>query len=323
MLVPGLRLEERPERSADISLRINGQAPWAREAENLPASVVHESQGCAQTQDPAFSLTSLGEGRFFRLAYSDGTRFLLDTAVTSIWGKRGDSHTIEDLALYLLGPVMGYALRRRGIMALHASTVRLFDHAVALCGDSGFGKSTTAAALALRRVPVLAEDISPVVEVEESLHVEPGYPRVCLWPEAVKALLGAPDALPRLTPTWEKCYLPLDGLSAQFESARRPLGAVYVFAARVEDAHAPRIEELGKREALLELIQNTYMNWLLDREQRAAELDALAKLVENVPVRRIVPHADPARLGDLCDVIIRDAERLLGSQPVAATASGR
>jgi len=29
------------------------------------------------------------------------------------------------------------------------------------------------------------------------------------------------------------------------------------------------------REALLSLVQNTYMNWLLNRKQRAAEFDAL------------------------------------------------
>jgi hypothetical protein len=57
----------------------------------------------------------------------------------------------------------------------------------------------------------------------------------------------------------------------------------------------------------MELVQNTYMNWLLDRHQRAAEFDALSKLVTQVPVRRIVPHADPGRIGELCDLIQADA----------------
>src|SRR6185437_9393951 len=61
------------------------------------------------------------------------------------------------------------------------------------------------------------------------------------------------------------------------------------------------------REALLELVQNTYMNWLLDRDQRAAEFEVLCKIVQQVPVRRIIPHADPARLGALCDLILQNA----------------
>ena len=41
--------------------------------------------------------------------------------------------------------------------------------------------------------------------------------------------------------------------------------------------------------------------------QRAAEFDVLSKIVNQVPVRCIVPHADPARLSALCDLIIEDA----------------
>jgi hypothetical protein len=126
----------------------------------------------------------------------------------------------------------------------------------------------------------------------------------------VRDLLGQPDALPRLTPSWEKCFLPLDGNNEKFEAQRKPLGAVYLLAPRTAEANAPRIEEVGPREALLDLVQNTYMNWLLDRNQRAAEFDALSKLVTQVPVRRIVPHADPGRIGELCDLILADAKFL-------------
>jgi hypothetical protein len=179
-----------------------------------------------------------------------------------------------------------------------------------MCGESQTGKSTTAAALALRGIPVLCEDITPLIEQDGRFHVEPGYPRVCLWPDAVEELFGARDALPRLTPSWEKFFLPLDGGNAKFEEQRRVVSAVYLFAPRVAEADAPRIETISAREALVDLVQNTYMNWLLDRSQRAAEFSALSKLVTQVAVRRIVPHADPGRIGELCDLILADAGRL-------------
>ena len=69
---------------------------------------------------------------------------------------------------------------------------------------------------------------------------------------------------------------------------------------------------------LLQLVQNTYMNWLLDRTQRAAELDTLSRIVARVPVRRIVPHCDPARVGALSDLIVLDAERLFATRESAA-----
>jgi hypothetical protein len=65
------------------------------------------------------------------------------------------------------------------------------------------------------------------------------------------------------------------------------------------------------RDALLELVQNTYMNWLLDRERRAEEFDELWKVVQQVPVRRIVAHTDGAAIGKLCEIIMADATQIL------------
>jgi hypothetical protein len=158
---------------------------------------------------------------------------------------------------------------------------------------------------------VLTEDITPIKELGHTFVVEPGYPRICLWPDSVRQLLGSSDGLPLLTPNWEKRYLPLDGVRASFEPERKPLGAIYLLSPRVDDSDAPRIEEMAPRDALLALVQNTYMNYLLDRDQRAAEFDILAKIVDRLPVRRIVPHADPARLSALCDLIIEDATAIV------------
>jgi hypothetical protein len=115
----------------------------------------------------------------------------------------------------------------------------------------------------------------------------------------------------------------LDGAIAPPERQKRPLGAVYILAPRETAADAPRIEEVSNREVLLELVQNTYMNWLLDRRQRAAEFELLAHLVSCVPVRRIVSHHDPARIGALCDLISADARCLLANQMSAAHSAGR
>jgi hypothetical protein len=66
-------------------------------------------------------------------------------------------------------------------------------------------------------------------------------------------------------------------------------------------------------------VQNTYMNWLLDREQRAAEFEVLAQVVAHVPVCRVIPSSDPNRIGDLCDLILADAATRLLSPSIAAS----
>ncbi len=80
---------------------------------------------------------------------------------------------------------------------------------------------------------------------------------------------------------------------------------------------------MSSPEALLSLVQNTYMNWLLDRKQRAAEFDALGKLVMQVPTQRIVPHLDPGCIGALCELIVAYAERVSAIHDPAAGISAR
>jgi hypothetical protein len=100
---------------------------------------------------------------------------------------------------------------------------------------------------------------------------------------------------------------------AKFESNSRPLGAIYLLAPRTASANAPRIEDVSAREALLELVQNTYMNGVLDRNRRAAEFDVISRVVMQVPVRRIVPHVDLTTIGVLCDLIVADTDRLFAT----------
>jgi len=308
--VSALRQERIGLERYDIVISLGPETDWVREARRLPSHLEHPRPGAVEGDDSPFALTSYGTGEFFELAYGNEALFFVDAAAERVWGTCLPPLTNEDVATYLLGPVMGFVLRRRSVMALHASAVAVEGRAVVLCGESQAGKSTTAAALALRGIPVLCEDITPLIEEAGRFQVEPGYPRVCLWPDAVEKLFGARDALPRLTPSWEKFFLPLDGRNAKFDERRRVVRAVYFLAPRVAEADAPRIEEVGAREALLNLIQNTYMNWLLDRNQRAAEFDAVSRLVTQVPMRRIVPHADPGRIGELCDLILADARCL-------------
>ncbi len=316
--IPGLL--EIPHNDPDVTLVLGSTPDWLLRANALPAVELLTRPSEDEVGEPAFVLSALGDAEFFRLQYSDGTSFILDRSGTRLWGTYSRPMVFDDLVTYLLGPVLGFVLRRRGVLALHASSFAVDGHAVVLSGASEAGKSTTAAALALRGEMILCEDICPVAEERGGNFVEPGYPRVCLWPDSVEMLPGAPEAYPRLTPNWEKRYLPLDGARSGFAAKRLPLGAIYLFGPRVADVDAPRIEPLTPRMALLDLVQNTYMNFVLDREQRAAEFDALSRMVLRVPARRIVPHEDPSRLGELCDLLRKDAGRLLALEPAASAA---
>ena len=162
--------------------------------------------------DPTFVLTERGNGEFYELSYADGATFVVTEPGDRVWGTVPPPFTHEDLAAYFLGPILGFILRHRRVTCLHASGVELHGRGVLFSGDAGYGKSTTAAALALRGIPVLADDIMPLELTNEEIWVAPGYPRIWLWPESVEKLVGRADGLPQLTPSWEKCFLALDGV---------------------------------------------------------------------------------------------------------------
>lgn len=316
--IPGLSEATTVATPGAVSLSIKAKPEWLSETPRLPSEVIHPLPATSECADPAFVVLSFGGGRFFQLRYSDGAEFFVDGGADRVWGNCPFPLTIEDLSTYLLGPVLGFVLRRRGVTPLHGSSVSIDNAAVIIAGPAGAGKSTTAAALALRGAPVLCEDIAALEEVEGQFYVQSGYPRVCLWPDTVEKLMGSKDALPDLTPTWDKKYLGLDGARAKFESHKMPLGAIYLLSERISEEVAPRLEEISGREALLELVSNTYMNLFLTREQRAAEFELLSRLVNCVPCKRLIPHGDATRIGRLCDLIESDARKAVEEPPPIA-----
>jgi hypothetical protein len=231
---------------------------------------------------------------------------VVDRLGTSVWATWPDKATIDDTATYLLGPVMGFVLLLRGMHSLHASTVAVGGKAIALVGPAGAGKSTTAAAFTRLGCRVLSEDVAALAPRDGDFYVQPAYPCIRLWPESVDALFGAPDALPLLTPNWDKRYLDLDNGSHQFQQDPLPLAAVYVFGERSGDRAAPRVEAILPNTAMIELTGNAYVPYLKDKAARAQEFELLRQIVASVPVRRVIPHADPRHIDRLCEVILDD-----------------
>lgn len=256
--------------------------------------------------EPLLRIWKLDEEGYFRFRYGDGTEFFLTASGDKIWATWPDSLSLEDTATYLLGPIFGFLLRLRGVTCLHASAVAVDGRAIALVGVAGAGKSTTAAAFSQQGYPVLSEDVVALRDQGDSFLVQPGYPLIRLWPESVRALYGAEDALPPLTPNWNKRYLDLTQNGGEFQRQPLPLAAVYVLDERSDAAAAPFVESIPSQTGLITLVANTYANYLLDREMRAREFELLGRLVNNLPLRKLTPHSDPARAPELCRFILDD-----------------
>ena len=258
-------------------------------------------------------------GDYFGFFYSDGVRFAVERRGHEVWGDWPENYTLEDACTYLLGPVIGFVLRLRQMTCLHASAVAVGEHAIALVGFPGAGKSTTAAAFARCGFSVIADDVVALAEDGENFLVQPGYRRVNLWPDSARVLFGSDEALPRITPTWDKRYVALGDNGLGFASKPLPLGAIYLLGAREAALAAPVVEGVAGGDALVELVANTYVNYLLDRSMRSREFDLLSRVVAGIPIRCVRPPADPSAVFDLCEAIATDARRVMVPIPSNAT----
>jgi hypothetical protein len=243
-----------------------------------------------------------GEG-WLRLRYADATEFTLDAGATRIGVTWRAPLTLEDACTYLFGPVLGLALRLRGAACVHASAVAVEGGALLVCGPTGAGKSTTAAAFASRGRKILSDDVAALDGGGGRVTVRAAYPHLRLWPDSVRALYGGGAELPPLTPNWDKRYLDLAEGDAAFHAGSLPLAAIALLEAREDGAGAPRLEPLRPADAVLALVAHTYLGWLPDLAAQARDLALYARVAREVPVFRAVAHADPARLGGLCDLL--------------------
>ena len=311
--IPGLQaLTHQPSVDVDICL----QPMQAQLDEILGAAqqTWYTSPYLDVNGQPDLAVTILQGGGWFHLRYSEGADFYVEAAGKRVIGTWIPTLTLDDAVTYLLGPVMGFVLRQRGATSLHASAVTMDGRALAFVGDPGAGKSTTAARFALAGYPILSDDVVALIDRGDSFLVQPGYPRLRLWPDSVRALYGSAEALPRIIPTWDKRHLDLtqDGYQYQFEPV--PLAAIYLLEDRVTGDVPAQIEPVAQHAALMALVKNTSVNYLLDKRLRAREFDALGRLVTHVHVRRLALNTNVSDPWSLSNLIRTDMTHLVTKQ---------
>jgi hypothetical protein len=313
--IPGLE-PSLADSAPDLVVHLLGDRPLP---DRGPITVHHFSSDALNAQgDPLLIVRCSDDRQQYSFAYDDGTRFLLCDRASEVFAQWPAPLTAEDATTYLMGPVLAFVLRLKGRVCLHASSVAVGEDAVAFVGPSGAGKSTLAAALVSRGLRVVSEDVLPMRLENGQVWVDPGGPLIRLWQSSVHSLFGTPDAMPLLTPNWDKRFQPLSTQSGNFMPRSCPLRAIYVLAPRQPGQTKPVISTLAPRDALMTLVLNTYANKMLRPEMRAQEFMLLGQLVEKIRVQELQFGDDFQYLPDVCAEILRDVARLEGNPaPIA------
>lgn len=129
------------------------------------------------------------------------------------------------IRVYLLASVLAALFCQRGLLLLHASVVRVRDRTVALCGPTGAGKSTLAAALVTRGGEFVCDDLGRFDVSNGRAVVYPSTPRLKLCADSLAPLAWPTDGLARIHASAVKFHV---RQTHRDGSSPVPLDAIYV-----------------------------------------------------------------------------------------------
>lgn len=206
--------------------------------------------------------------------------------------------------LFLLGAALGVLLHQRGLLVLHASAVAVGGGAVAFVGESGYGKSTTAAALHARGHDLITDDL---LALDGGGMALPAFPRLKLSQDAF-----ALDSQLHSAPLHPEDIRLDCRLTSGYARHPARLSRIYVLA----EGSRVLAEPLSPRDAFVELLGNSYAPRVLGAGASSPKhFQQCAQLAATVPVLRL---ARPLKLGALPELV-----KLIENQERAAEAVAR
>ncbi len=238
----------------------------------------------------AYLMTLPGVGRALA---AGGTRITIDPE------DGADAVAVRAL---LMGPAQAVLWYQRGLLPLHASSIAVDGAAVAIAGASATGKSTLAALLAQRGLPLLSDDITVVDTARrEAPLVLPGYAGLRLWRDSLDRLgIAAPD-LPRALPGVQKFVL---GRGDALAAEALPLSCVIILArqqnGKLEARHPSGMHAVN---ALHDTIHVRRVAAALGRDRDIFE--ALTGMcAAGIAVKRLIVPSDLAQIEAIADRVL-------------------
>lgn len=244
------------------------------------------------------------------LNWPDLFEFRISSGGTRITGLPKAGVSLESFRTHLLGPVLSFALVRQGIEPLHATVVVKDDNAFALLGDSGYGKSSLAAAFLSAGYRLLTDDLLILQEKRDGIIAFPGVPRIKLFPEVADRFLGGTARAKRMHPEFEKLVIPLG--AEKICQLPMPLRAIYALAGPAKSSNIERItiRRLAGKRAYVAVLRNTFNTKLTDSARLRRQFEMTARLVSKVPVKTLSYPRGLDLLPTVCEAVISDINRM-------------
>ena len=199
---------------------------------------------------------------------------------------------------YVVGTVMAILLYQRQFLVLHGSVINIDGEAVIFLGNSGDGKSSTAAALHAAGYKLVNDDVAPITLGDRPAFLQPGFPQIKMSLETANALGYDFESLPLIHPQESK-----RGYRPQHNFSRSPLGIkrIYVLDYGAEFASTPIASSL----ATMELSRHSRPTTLYHRGD-ALHFFQCADLVKEQTIYRLQRPKNLKLLPKIADFISQD-----------------
>jgi hypothetical protein len=201
----------------------------------------------------------------------------------------------------LAGRFMGYLLRQRGHLVLHASAVAVEGKAVLFMGESGAGKSTTAASFHFRGHPVLADDVAALSLTESGVELHPAWP-------GLRLLDDSREAIGAQTPVGFEANKHLYSFLGAVPPGPVPVKRIY-FLEYGASGEQPSVHASMPSRLPAVALLNTHSllrAWRADSELRQVNLDRAAAFAAATAVHRLVRPRSLKALPRIVDFVESD-----------------
>jgi hypothetical protein len=205
----------------------------------------------------------------------------------------------------ILGHVLSFALVRLGDEPLHTTALETPHGAVALIGDTGYGKSTLAASMIASGDRLITDDLLVLRLEGINLVAYPGLPRLKLDPSVTRDLLGDRPSEP-LAPRATKRIVPLVG--DEYVHSPVNLDRIYLLqppSSRVGRTE-PSFEDVRPTEAHIAVSAATFNAALTDERRLERQFRFATTVCGVVPVRDLHIPDGLDGLGGAREAILAD-----------------
>ncbi len=190
----------------------------------------------------------------------------------------GDSDSY--VSVYLMGSCMGAILVQRGFMLLHGSCVTDGRRSILITGDSGAGKSTTAAEFLKNGWKLLTDDVTCVFDRDGVAMVQSSYPSQKLWQDALDRYEKGGDDIHSLYFNEDREKFGVNVADSFFDGVC-PLSMIVRLVPADHPCFVGPIEGMAKVD---QLMRNTYRLYLIEKRHQQRHFQRCVTLSTKVPM---------------------------------------